>query len=89
MKFTKDIFISLFSYAVLLLYVVLKPTNLNPRFGETNPKSQFLPHKNIGVVSFGETSLQFVQLGGREPGPVSLLFRGFVPVPHPVLTPAV
>lgn len=69
--------------------IVQKHTNLNPRFREPNPQGQFLPHKNVRVVSFGETSLQFVQLGGREPGPVSLLLGGFIPIPHSVLSSTV
>ena len=55
-------------------------TYLYSWFCQPNSKSQLLPHENIRVMRLSETSLQFIQLGRGEPGPVPLLFGGFVPV---------
>lgn len=45
---------------------------------KSDPHGYFLSHENIWVVCFGEAPLQFVELGRREPGPVSLLLCRFV-----------
>ena len=40
---------------------------LNPWLCQSNSHGKLLSHKDVGIMSFGKTALQFVQLRWREP----------------------
>lgn len=63
-----------------VLFSNRRRTNLDSRFGESDPHGDFFPHEDVGVVRFGETPFEFVELCGRESRPVPFLLGWFVDV---------
>ncbi|GBM86150.1 hypothetical protein AVEN_48296-1 [Araneus ventricosus] len=59
---------------------------LHPRFCEPYTHGQLFPHENVWVMCFGEAPFELLELCGREPRPVPLLFDGFV-VAGPLVGP--
>ncbi len=53
-------------------------TDLYSGFCEPDSQCHLLPHKDVRIVGLGERSLQLVELGRGEAGPVPFLFQRLV-----------